>query len=343
MENAAAAATRPSGPNWRKKPDVGSTAGNQGWAMLDKWILEEDPAATTTGLAVGTTSNNRPVRVSLRLTEAPASSYVQLHTDDDLYQEAIVVAADGDLLLIHTALTYWEGDLFVYKANPDPEMGWLRLLPESENRTCSIECTGIARRGKDYVVAGFGNLIAREEDPVSKDDEDQFEEVGTLSRFSSSTDQWEVVELPIPYDAENGLYKFVWESDDLFALDGFMFWVDYHRGMISCDVFAESPSLQFIKLAWIHVWDEDHDYAHGRQLPRAYRSVGVSRGHVKFVGIDDGLFGTRKTSGFSITTWPLNMSDLVWVKDSVIEVDDLCCSPCSVTRHFRGGCRSSLS
>jgi hypothetical protein len=167
--------------------------------MIDKWILEEDPAATTTGLAVGTTSNNRPVRVSLRLAEPPAYSYVQLHTDADLYQEPIVVAADGDLPLIHTALTYWEGDLFVYMANPDPEIGWLGLLPESENRTCPIESTGIACRGKDYVVAGFDlNLIAREEDPVSKGDEDQFKEAGTLSRFSSSTDQWEVVELPVP-------------------------------------------------------------------------------------------------------------------------------------------------
>jgi hypothetical protein len=213
------------------------------------WILEEDPAATTTGLAVGTMSNNQAVRVSLHLAETPASSDVQLHTDANLYQEPIVVAADSDLLLIHTALSYFEGDLFVYKANPDPEMGWLRLLPEFENRTCSIECTGIACCGKDYVVAGFQNLIAREEDPVSKKDEDQFKEVGMISSFSSSTDQWEVLELPIPFDAENGLYKFVWESDDLFALDGFMFWVDYHQGMLYCDVFASRhhfSSLSFL-------------------------------------------------------------------------------------------------
>jgi hypothetical protein len=66
---------------------------------------------------------------------------------------------------------------------------------------------------------------------------------------------------------------------------------------------------------------------------------------VKFVDIDDGLFGTRKTSGFSITTWSLNMSDLEWVKDSVIKVDDLWLQPmfrdspvgAGVPRHQQAG------
>jgi len=44
---------------------------------------------------------------------------------------------------------------------------------------------------------------------------------------------------------------------------------------------------------------------------------------VKFVDIDDGLFGTKKTSGFKITTWSLKWTDLKWVKDTVLQVDDL--------------------
>jgi hypothetical protein len=35
------------------------------------------------------------------------------------------------------------------------------------------------------------------------------------------------------------------------------------------------------------------------------------------------LFGTKKTSGFKITTWSLKWTDLKWVKDSVLQVDDL--------------------
>ena len=57
---------------------------------------------------------------------------------------------------------------------------------------------------------------------------------------------------------------------------------------------------------------------HYRQLPRAYKTVSVNGGEVKFVDIDDGLFGTKKTSGFRITTWSLKWTDLKWVKDTVL-------------------------
>ena len=93
--------------------------------------------------------------------------------------------------------------------------------------------------------------------------------------------------------------------------------------MIYCDVFADSLLLQFIQLPGIDIWDQDHDYTRGCQLPQAYRTVGVSRGEVKFVGIDDGLFGTKKTSGFKITTRSLKWTDLKWVKGTVVQVDDL--------------------
>ncbi|TVU32903.1 hypothetical protein EJB05_24668 [Eragrostis curvula] len=332
MENLAAGsagAPRLPGLTWQKKPAVASVAGFQGWALLDPSILEEDPAANSTGLAVGTASDNRAVRVSLRLTEPPASSYVQLHTDADLHVEPTLLSADGHLLLVHMVVavvrdppfTSFEDNFFVYKPHPNPSMGWLRLLPQFADRVASVRHTGIACRGQDYVVAGFLNMVVGDE--AATWGENQLKEVGTLSRFSSSTGRWDILELPIPFDTEKGLHKFVWESDNKFALGGYMFWVDYHRGMLYCDVFAESPSLQFIELPGIHIWGEDHDYSQGRQLPEAHRIVGVSRGQVKFVDIDNGLFGTQKTSGFTITTWSLSMNDLQWVKDAVVEVDDL--------------------
>ena len=43
-----------------------------------------------------------------------------------------------------------------------------------------------------------------------------------LSRFSSSMERWDVLDLPIPFNPKKGLYKFIWESDDMFALDGLM-------------------------------------------------------------------------------------------------------------------------
>ena len=43
-----------------------------------------------------------------------------------------------------------------------------------------------------------------------------------LSRFSSSMERWDVLDLPISFDPEKDFYKFVWDSDDKFALDGLM-------------------------------------------------------------------------------------------------------------------------
>ncbi|OEL38285.1 hypothetical protein BAE44_0000696 [Dichanthelium oligosanthes] len=133
-----------------------------------------------------------------------------------------------------------------------------------------------------------------------------------LSCFSSSARRWEALDLPIPFNSEMGLYKFVWGSDDALALDGLMFWVDYHRGILYCDMFADSREPRFIQLPGIDIWDRDHDYSQGRQLPKPYRAIGVSRGELKFVDISDRLFGKKKISGFKIMTWSLKMIDLKW-------------------------------
>ncbi|PVH65760.1 hypothetical protein PAHAL_1G072300 [Panicum hallii] len=216
----AAAALTPGG-TWEKKP--AAAAAYQSWALLDPTILEEDPAADSTGFAVCTASDGREVRVSLRLAEPPSSSYLQLRTDAEVDVKPTLLAADASPPVSGPCC-------------PGPAH-WHRLPRQ-----------GLRRGG--------------------------------------------------------GLYKFVWGSDDKLALDGLMFWVDYHRGLIYCDVFDDSPVLQFIQLPGIDIWDQDHDYTQGRQLPRAYRTV-------------------SKTSGFKITTWSLKWTDLKWVKDSVLQVDDL--------------------
>jgi hypothetical protein len=336
----AGAALSPAGGTSQKKPAaVGSAAtyGGQSWALLDPTIIldeeDEDPAAGSSAVvAVCTASNGSKVRVSLRLAEPPASSYVQLHTDADVHVKPVLVSADGDMLLMHMVVarvrdppwTCYEDNYFVYKARPDSDKGLLRLLPQqpATDRHDSVGHIGIACSSScsggmdDWVVAGFHTRV---EIGGHVDDE-----VGVLSRFRSSSKKWDnKLVLPIPFDSKKGLYRFVWHSDDMVAFNGLMFWIDYHRGMIYCDVFAEKPELHYIPLPGIDIWGQDHDYSKGRQLPQAYRTVGVSRGQLKFIDIDDGLFGTKKTSGFKITTWSLKMTDSEWVKDHVLEVDDL--------------------
>lgn len=55
----------------------------------------------------------------------------------------------------------------------------------------------------------------------------------------------------------------------------------------------------------------------------ASRTVGASKGLVRFVNVDSGFFGRTKSSGFSVTAWTLRTSELEWETAGVLQVDDL--------------------
>nr|TKW37481.1 hypothetical protein SEVIR_1G049700v2 [Setaria viridis] len=300
-----------------------------GWALFDPFVLTgeeavaEDPAAA----AACTTSAGRGVCVSLRLADPPAASYVEMRTDAEPFGTPSVVATDGDLLLIDMfvkvpATSSHEQNSFVYRAHPSSPS--LRLLPHRDDW---YAYTGIVDRRRDgteeeeeFVAVAFSTEVifaggARwGERPEGCEDED--DEVGKLTRFSSSTGQCEVLTLPIPFDPSKGLYKFTWRTDKVFPFYGLMCFVDYHRGILLCDVFAAgSPELRFLPFPEIEVWDDEYDYCHGRRLPEAYRTVDVSRGLMRFVDVSDGLFGRRRN--------PLTTPEMEWEKDSVLQVQDL--------------------
>ncbi|OEL38286.1 hypothetical protein BAE44_0000697 [Dichanthelium oligosanthes] len=134
---AAVAALNPGG-TWEKKPAFATAAATyQSWALLDPTILEEDLAANSIVFTVCTASDSREVLVSLHLAEPPFSSDVQLRTDVQVDGKPTLIAADGDLLLIHMVVVAvcdppfvsYEGNLFAYKSRPEPAMGRVRLLP----------------------------------------------------------------------------------------------------------------------------------------------------------------------------------------------------------------------
>jgi len=206
----------------------------------------------------------------------------------------------------------------VYKAHQDTPS--LRLLPQCDGWAAHALHTGISCRGGEFVVAAFHtSIIAGEESPSDG-------EVGVLSRFSSSTEQWEIKELRIPFDSDKGLYPgFMWDTDKVFSFRGLICWVDYHRGILYSDVFSDYPGLQFVQLPGIEIWGYWHDYSGGRQTPEKYRTVEVSEGIIKFVDVDHGQFGRTKRSGFSVTSWTLRTLELEWEKDCVLQVDDLWC------------------
>lgn len=300
------------------------------WELFHSTILMREVADPSAACAA---SNGGHVRVSLRLAKPPAPSYVEMQIDAELYAKPTILSADGDLLLIHTVLAFrdpppctYQDNFFVYRAHPVLTPS-LRLLPQFGEWGARVLHTGISCRDDgEFVVSAFHANIILGGEEGGRRSWDEVGEVGELSRFSSSTGRWEVKELPIPYDPDQGLYPLTWDTDKVFSFRGFTCWVDYHRGILCCDVFSDSPELRFVQLPGIEIWDDLHDYSYGRQLPVAYRTVQVSQGIIKFVDVDNGQFGRNKSSGFSVTSWTLRtLLELEWEKDSVLQVDDLWC------------------
>ncbi|CAL4889420.1 unnamed protein product [Urochloa decumbens] len=310
-----------------------------GWTLFDPFVVTEDAAAAVTNddtaATCCVTRCGRDVRVSLRLADPPSASYVVMRTDAELHGTPKVVAADGDLLLIEMAVVEppstvsREQNFLVYTAHPSSPS--LLLLPHRDDD--SYFYTGIVageEEEEEFVAAAFSTEITRAGDG----DDEGAKEVGWLTRFSSSTGQHEVLDLPIPYDPSKGLYKLVWHTDKVFAFRGrHMCFVDYHRGILLCDVFTTntSPELRFLPLPEIEVWDEEHDYFNGRRLPQEHRTVDVSKGGVmRFVDVSDGLFGRRRHPyAVTVTTWTLRAAAAAevavweWEKDGVLQVGDL--------------------
>ncbi|CAN6168157.1 unnamed protein product [Urochloa humidicola] len=300
-----------------------SQAVRAGWASFDRCVIlghhqgdDVVPSeSTTTAAAVSRTINGREVRVSLRLAAPPAASYVLLDTDDCAYgTEPEVVAADGNLLLIHMfvqtdgPLSRWqdpEHNFFVYKAHL--ERPWLACLPSLGSWRGVARYTGIVRcaGGEHFVVA---DLQPRAVVPGG--------EVAELFRYSSATGRWELMRLSMPAGVGPTL---CFETDAVFALGGGgrMCWADYHRGVLVLDADAaaggDDPALRFVRFPLAKFWDGFPD---GRGLPAKYRAACVSRGRLWFVDVDDGRFRrapTRRSSDDgTVTAWTLRTLEMEW-------------------------------
>ncbi|CAL5059750.1 unnamed protein product [Urochloa decumbens] len=204
MATAAAARPLPPPPAFPAAPPI-----RAGWTLFDPFVVTEDFAAAaavanddTSAAACCVTRCGRDVRVSLRLADPPAASYVVMRADAELHGKPKVVAADGDLLLIEMAV---------------------------------VEPPSTVSREQNFLVC----------------------------------------------------------------------FVDYHRGILLCDVFAASPELR-----------------------STGRSTSASKGGVmRFVDVSDGLFGRRRHPyAVTVTTWTLRAAEVAeweWEKDGVLQVGDL--------------------
>ncbi|CAL4944796.1 unnamed protein product [Urochloa decumbens] len=321
--------------------DPSSPPARAGWALFDTRVATGHLAGTSTA-AAAKTRNGRDVRVSLRrVATPPACSCVQLSTDDKLSKDPSVVAADGDLLLLHMVVAVkgiftkkFPHNFFVYKADLEsPTL--LSLPPPPSDWKAQPGATGIARKGSEFVVA---NLRTRADVVVEVE-----VAVVWLYRPSSGTDQWETKQLAMPYAPREGIVEVFWHTDTLFSSRGFICWVDFHRGIIYCDVFSPDLELGFVRFPGIEMWRGD------RGSPNMNRAVSICRGHLKFVDIDDGRFRSSGSDddvdfisdsddegcfcrddnydGCTIRTWTLRLPEFEWEEEAVLRLTDLSSLP----------------
>ncbi|OEL35024.1 hypothetical protein BAE44_0003954 [Dichanthelium oligosanthes] len=133
--------------------------------------------------------------------------------------------------------------------------------------------TGIARKGKEFVVA---NLKTDNVDDYESET-DRYGEVAVLWLYRSGAEMWGTKQLDMPYD-HVGLVEFEWATNTVFSFDGFICWVDYHRDILYCDVFSSKLELGFLRFPGIEMWICD------RGFPNMSRTVSVcKRGFQKII------------------------------------------------------------
>uniref|UniRef100_A0A0D9WZ04 DUF1618 domain-containing protein n=1 Tax=Leersia perrieri TaxID=77586 RepID=A0A0D9WZ04_9ORYZ len=299
------------------------------WALLERSITVcplSHPGAAAAATVSTTTSTGRAVRVSLHLATPPASSScVHFYTDDpgannkSLVRKPIprLMAADEDLLLIHMTITP-EGDLLdpngmpIYYYRPD---NFFVLNDWAGNP----RATGIMRSGKgeEYVVA---SLMP---DAVLDGQEERL--VFTLWIYRSTTREWRSRQLDSP-DGPHGAGECGWDNDAVFPFQGYMCWVNYHRGILFCKLVLDDDDDAELRLGFVPFPGIEMSTRDLFPQPDMYRTVSAVGGLLKFVDVDNG--DMRSSTGGDctiITTWTLRSLGLGfdrWELDDKIRLED---------------------
>ncbi|CAL4994944.1 unnamed protein product [Urochloa decumbens] len=292
-------------------------------------------------VATARTTSGHPIQASLRLAEPPASSRVCLDLQLPEGFEGkypTVIAAHGDSVLIQVIVIqdsreYEDAttDYFVYNAGDaaakPPLPPSLSLLPpyyatdnysdRPYNRKLCISATDLIRRGEDEIVVAELTMTAASEGTS---------QMRAAELFLFRSGEWSVVKLPRIRngDPEFGvIHPWLFNDSVVPVGDRLLCWVKLSKGLLLCDVFEESPTLEYVKLPV--------DPCYGQ--PLTCRNVCVTAGGsvLKFVNIFPrcccGGVGTTNCQNSHgaciINTWTLRMSDMEWVKDGMVDATEL--------------------
>jgi hypothetical protein len=271
--------------------------------------------------------------ISLQCAIPPASSYVHLDCaqavtppteEHGFYGASSVVAADGEVLLVRIVVPVkgkygynYPVEYFIYA--PSQRTHPIECLPCMDDEWARWPgVLGIAHCGKFVMVVGFRKILV-----VDNTCKGARKELVQLGRFCSGAKKWDVEEIELPYDHDNGLEPFQWDAVFAFSYGNRMAFVDYKTGLMFCDIFSYSPKLQYVKfpvpVRKVNFSVEDNDQEEGVPI-ESYRNVGICEGKIKFVSVDSCC---NKTTGPIIKTWTLCIPGMVWEKDSILDVKHL--------------------
>ncbi|CAL4982137.1 unnamed protein product [Urochloa decumbens] len=335
-----------------------SPAARPRWVMLNRYSYRRFIDAETMTSAASHTSTGHLFRVSFRLAAPPACSTFHndwTGSDDEPHRDPEIVAAHGDCLLLDVTCPnpnkMYDNvviDYFLYDAAADA----LSLLPAcffpmtfqrgdgagrvARARHLWKKDTGILRRGSGEVT------VAQLEVPDT-DDRPKFpRNKAELCVLDTGRLQWELRrDVPIVHgEATAGkAYDLMlwWETDVAVPVgDRFLCFVDYFRGFLVYDVAADlaTVELRYVPLP-VEVSDLSPNFD-GRPCTASFRNLaGAGIDAVRFVTVESrcccGAAGDSSCERgwflFTVTAWSLNLAATVWVKESMLDCEELWAMP----------------
>uniref|UniRef100_A0A0E0J7H5 DUF1618 domain-containing protein n=1 Tax=Oryza nivara TaxID=4536 RepID=A0A0E0J7H5_ORYNI len=297
-------------------------------AIFDTQLIIREPVTGTGAASHRTTTTGFPFSVSLSLAAPPAISHVHLHPmaapHTLKHGLSSLLAADAHHLLLCVVVPvktrYYSYDhpeeFFVYTAASalTPTLTRLPAFPDGRQRSSGD--IGILTHGGGFTVASLQMWIVGEGTITVKELEEGtaiIEEFAKLTLLHCSGGD---------RDNNNSSSNSWWSSQIAFSHGGKVYWASYNIGLILCDVLESLPKLQLIKFPFpeSEIQLLFHVKTDNCGPTASFRTVGVSDGKIKFVDVDK---CRSRPSAIVIRAWTLQMPQMVWKLDDVLDVNDL--------------------
>lgn len=334
----------------------------------DHFAFPDQDAGST--LAYGTNSIGQKLRICFKLVEPPRVSRLHLQIMEEEEEPLSdlhsfdVVASYRDVLLLamgcHISMPGYHNnypmiDYFIYRTGAGCggcSRPSLTLLPPlggtiaevrdrieaktnglTNQRLRRMQCLdlGVLCRGGE---GEFEFAVAELEITGSKAPP----KLHVLLSSPKSTRRWEVKHPPIVplhcncgrgFSLEELLFYF--DAGTVIPFKNYLCWVDYCFGILFCDVFDESPKLEYLQFP-----SQLPKFARGSEtrtwIP-AYHAVGVTKGDImKFVTVvcGKGWFPETiepDTPDFTVTSWSLRITErentMEWEQDAILRSSEL--------------------